>query len=190
VNQVKLAHAIDFASRAHAGQTRKYTGEPYVSHCIDVLKLLQQRVPDASEEMLVAAVLHDVLEDTDVSYYMIEQEFGGVVAELVYELTSKEDKSKRRAERKEGEAQRLAAVSPEAQTIKYADIICNLRDIGEHDPNFAPKYRAEKRRILMLAGKGYESLRQEAWLMALEPGPPYGERFIMSYAEAEKMVGG
>jgi hypothetical protein len=67
--------------------------------------------------------------------------------------------------RKEREAQRLASVSAEAQTIKYADIIDNLSDTRALDAKFLAKYRKEKRRQLMLMCDGYQALRQQAWLL-------------------------
>lgn len=56
----ELEIAIEVAAEAHRGQVRKYTGEPYINHCLRVM----QAVPD---ELKVAAVLHDVLEDTTVT---------------------------------------------------------------------------------------------------------------------------
>lgn len=163
----KIAKALDFARNAHKGQTRKYTDVPYVNHCIDVYQVLVDNVLHVSEDMLIAALLHDTVEDTDVTPWLITAVFGRKIAKLVDELTHKEDKTENRKTRKEKEANRLATISPEAQTIKYADIICNLRDIAEHDPKFAVKYKAEKRDILMKMGDGHVGLRNTAWLAAL-----------------------
>ena len=62
----RYSRALAFCMAAHAGvgQVRKYTGEPYAVHPIAVAALVRAYVPDASEEMLIAALLHDVVEDT------------------------------------------------------------------------------------------------------------------------------
>ena|SRR5688572_7591664 len=195
MNYGKIAAAINFASHAHAGQKRKYNGEPYMHHPMAVLGLLLSRVPHATEDMLVAAVLHDVLEDTGVSFGGIEDTFGTDVADLVYQLTEPKLEGNR-AFRKEREAQRLATISPEAQTIKYADIICNLIDIDKHDPKFAPVYKYEKQRALMLMADGDPSLRGSAWLLTLTSLPPCTQVYAnftgsgITIEEAQRMVGG
>ena len=73
-----LDRAIEFATKAHKGQFRKYTGEPYINHPLAVMEIVRG-VPGHTEEMLVAAVLHDVVEDTDVSLMEITEKFGNVV---------------------------------------------------------------------------------------------------------------
>src|SRR5688572_2066454 len=81
------SRARGFAERAHAaiGQRRKYTGEPYIVHPIAVAELVRS-VPH-TPEMIAAALLHDVVEDTPVTLAQIEAEFGPVVADLVDWLT-------------------------------------------------------------------------------------------------------
>lgn len=79
--------AILFATHAHAGQVRKYTLEPYVAHPVAVMALVAT-VPH-TEEMLAAAVLHDVLEDTTISLTHLTLAFGPVVSGLVSELTGR-----------------------------------------------------------------------------------------------------
>lgn len=159
-----LAYPYAFAAKAHEGVKRR-GGEDYIIHPEDVLEIVST-VPWVTYEMKVAALLHDVVEDTDVTLAEIHEEFGEKVAQLVDELTKKPVEGNR-ATRTEAEAQRLAGVSREAQTIKYADIISNLKDIDEVDPRFAKKYKAEKQRALMLMTKGHEALRQQAWLLTL-----------------------
>ena len=81
-----LERAIQFATQAHKGQFRKYTGEPYITHPLAVMEIVKG-VPGHTPEMLVAAVLHDVVEDTDVSLMEIQEEFGDAVSDLVLHLT-------------------------------------------------------------------------------------------------------
>ena len=73
--------AIKFVAEAHKGQYRKGTNVPYISHLVNVMKILCEI--GCSEEVIVAGILHDVLEDTDISIEQVEKEFGQGVAELV-----------------------------------------------------------------------------------------------------------
>jgi (p)ppGpp synthase/HD superfamily hydrolase len=137
--------ALNFARRAHAGQLRKYTEEDYIEHPIRVAALLRN-VPHTTE-MICAAYLHDVVEDTPVSIQDIRRKFGNTVATLVDELTDEfmtekyPDLNRRR--RKEREVARQANMSIQAKTIKLADVIDNTRDIVRNDPNFARRYIPE-----------------------------------------------
>ena len=119
-----LDRAIKFATKAHKGQVRKYTGEPYVTHPLAVMNLVQE-VPHTTE-MLIAALLHDVVEDTPVELDEIETKFGPVVGALVDGLTdvSRHEDGNRRT-RKSIDRDRLAEQSGEVQTIKLADLIHN-----------------------------------------------------------------
>lgn len=147
-----IDQAISFAAMAHAGQKRKYTGEPYIVHPIEVMTLVHTHAASAFDEMLAAAVLHDVVEDTVVGLDTIDRRFGFAVAVLVDQLTDEFTKEAHpemnRAERKAAEAKRFAAVSPEAATVKLADLISNTRSIVEHDKGFARVYLKEKRRVI------------------------------------------
>ena len=74
-----------FAEQSHAGQVRKYTGEAYITHPIRVAELVNEHVQD--DNVLCAALLHDVVEDCEVTIEEIEQLFGGEIAEYVWYLT-------------------------------------------------------------------------------------------------------
>ena len=139
-----LDRAIEFATRAHQGQFRKYTGEPYITHPLAVMEIVRG-VSGHTLEMLAAAVLHDVVEDTDVSLKEIQEEFGSVVSDLVLHLTdisTPEDGN--RLKRKRKDAEWYAQGSAEAQTIKVADFIDNTKDIAQHAPRFWEVYKMEK----------------------------------------------
>lgn len=142
-----------FATMAHRGQTRKYTGDPYIVHPEAVVKLVAS-VPH-TEAMLAAAWLHDVVEDTPVTLDYLRAEFGVEVAALVEQLT---DVSRpwngNRAIRKAMDREHLAFASPEAKTVKLADLIDNSRSIIERDPGFARTYVAEKRLLLEVLWQG------------------------------------
>ena len=79
-----VKRAYEFAEAAHAHQMR-ISGEPYIQHCLAVAQMLAELHLD--HETLAAALLHDVLEDTDISYDTLEKEFGPQVAKLVDGVT-------------------------------------------------------------------------------------------------------
>ena len=140
-------HATEFAARAHAGQVRKYTGHPYIWHPINVAVKLAAYTND--QEMIAAALLHDTVEDCDVTHDDIKSRFGPRVSQLVYELTNvakKEDGN--RAARMAIDRAFMAKASPEAKTIRLADIYDNLKDITQADPGFARIYMKEKRLMM------------------------------------------
>lgn len=129
-------YASSFAARAHEGQTRKYTGEPYINHPEAVAKIVEDHGGD--EEMIAAAWLHDVVEDTSWTLSDIREAFGDDVATLVDALTEKTTLvDGNRAKRKAMECERLSMVSDRAKTIKVADLLDNLISIVPHDPGFA-----------------------------------------------------
>lgn len=145
-----LIRAIEFATVAHAGQMRKYTGEPYITHPLAVMEIVRN-VPGHTEAMLVGAVLHDVWEDTDVHLFEICREFGTDVGDIVYwcsEISMPHHGN--RETRKAMDAQHYAQGDWQSQTVKVADMIHNTASISEHDPDFWQVYRHEKRRILDL----------------------------------------
>lgn len=168
-----VERARTFATAAHAAvkQIRKYTGQPYIVHPQAVAGIVQT-VPH-TPEMIAAAWLHDVVEDTGVTIDNIRSEFGDEVAELVFWLTdqSKPDDGNR-AKRKEIDRIHSAAAPAEAQTIKVADLIENTFSIEEHDKDFARVFRHEKDRLLAALTKADASLMERAkrqlFIMAAE----------------------
>ena len=154
--------ALIFATAAHAGQTRKYTGEPYVNHCVAVASLVKG-ANDYSDNMIAAALLHDTLEDTQVDIGLIRHNFGEYVAYLVYMLTdTPRNDMMNRAQRKANDRERLRKSLPSVQTIKLADLIDNSKSIVERDPNFAVVYMQEKRQLLDVLTKGDAKLYAQA----------------------------
>jgi (p)ppGpp synthase/HD superfamily hydrolase len=148
------------ASIWHMGQVRKYTGEPYINHCKEVAEILKEY--HASKEQIAAGWLHDTIEDTALLLDDLRQ-LDTHVASLVAEVThiTKPEDAKRNI-RKRIERDRLALVSGEAQTIKYADIISNTSSIAERDPEFAKIYLAEVKDLLSVMKYGYSKLRERA----------------------------
>lgn len=138
-----IKEAIHFATNAHEGQTRKYDGSPYISHPIRVM----QRIEDIGGpiEMRVAAVLHDTVEDTDVTIKDIHLRFGWEVAIMVRGLTDTATPADgNRAVRAKMSRDRIAKDSYPVKTVKLADILDNAPSIIEHDPKFAKVWMGEK----------------------------------------------
>lgn len=163
-----LERAIEFATQAHKGQFRKYTGEPYITHPLAVMEIVRG-VPGHTQEMLVAAVLHDVVEDTDVSLMEIQEEFGNVVSDLVLHLTDiSKPEDGNRLKRKRKDAEWYAQGSAEAQTIKVADFIDNTKDIAQNDPRFWEVYKMEKLYALDLLQEADVDLWHQAHIQIKE----------------------
>ena len=141
------------AGKAHEGQTRKYSSLPYIVHPIEVATIVESA--GGTDEMIAAALLHDVIEDTDFTYEDIADLVQGMT-----EVAKPEDGN--RAKRKSMDKDFLAQQSPEVQTIKYADVISNTQDIALHDPSFAKVYITEIKALLEVIDKGDPTLYAKA----------------------------
>ena len=161
-----------FADEAHGDQQRKYADERYIHHPLRVMKTCQEQ--GYSLPVLAAAILHDVLEDTATTPGEIKKFLLTVMSEtevdhtltLVTELTDVYTKADHpqmnRRKRKAREANRLEKVSAEAQTIKYADIMDNVKGIAESGADFAPVFLKECNTLLKKMRKGNDQLRAKA----------------------------
>lgn len=143
-----------FAIGAHGAQKRKYTGNPYWWHLADVVEILKTHTKTCSEQMLMAAWLHDVVEDTCFGLFDIDLFFGSKVSGYVAALTEPPHSFGNRSKRKAFYSEQLANADPEVQTIKYADLIDNCSSIVKHDPDFAKVYLKEKEQLLKVMDKG------------------------------------
>lgn len=142
-----ITQAALFAITAHGDQKRKYTGEPYFVHLAEVAHTIA--MAGGRDEMIAAAYLHDVVEDTAVTDAQVEDEFGRQVATLVYWLTDASKPSDgNRAARKAIDRAHIAGASPDAKSIKLADLLSNTTSIVARDPEFAKVYLEEKRALL------------------------------------------
>ena len=156
-----VAKALDFATKAHGEQVRKYTGEPYTNHLVEVMNIV--RTVKSDDSMLAAALLHDTIEDTSVTEADVKKEFGDRIAQLVVELTDiSKPEDGNRATRKAMDRDKLAKVSDDAQTIKLADLISNGKDIAINDPKFAKVFLNEKRQLLEVLDRGDPALMKKA----------------------------
>ena len=119
--------ALEYAAWQHRFQRRKgFSRIPYINHPIKVAGLLIASNTSASKEMIMAAILHDVVEDTDASNEDIIRLFGEKVASIVAEVT--DDMSLPSKVRKEKQVEKAPLLSAEAKQIKIADKLCNIND--------------------------------------------------------------
>ena len=147
-----ITQAKMFGRAAHNKQVRKYTGLPYHTHTEEVADIVKAH--GGTKEMIQAALLHDTVEDTSVTFEDIRSRFGDVVSLLVWELTDVSVPSDgNRAARKKLDREHNGRASREAQIIKCADLISNSKDIITNDPGFAKVYIEEKRLTLELLTK-------------------------------------
>ncbi len=126
--------ALRFAAQKHRDQRRKGgTRPPYINHPIDVAEILWRVGGVRDMDTLVAALLHDTVEDTGTSPDEIRLEFGEAVRSMVMEVT--DDKSLPKAERKRLQVVNASHKSPGAKQIKLADKISNVFEIGNDPPD-------------------------------------------------------
>ncbi len=128
-----LLQAINFAADKHRDQRRKGVKSfPYINHPIQVAELIARVGGVDDLAVLMAAVLHDTVEDTKTTFDEIENAFGSEVRDLVAEVT--DDKSLLKAERKKRQVKHTAQISDRAKLIKIADKTCNVRDVAQSPP--------------------------------------------------------
>jgi len=133
--------AAAYAAEHHRNQRRKGAeARPYINHPLQVAQMLAETAGVTDPEVLAAALLHDTVEDTDVTIEDIEEVFGHTVASFVAEVT--DDKSLEKADRKRLQIEHAAHLSPEAGLIKIADKTINVLDVVVDPPAHWPHSRA------------------------------------------------
>jgi (p)ppGpp synthase/HD superfamily hydrolase len=121
----QIHNAIIFASNKHKNQLRKGTNIPYISHPMEVMQILTEN--KCNENVIIAGILHDTLEDTDTTADEIRANFGKEVLAIVIGET--EDKSKTWKERKQGTVDRVKSGTKETQLVACADKLSNILSI-------------------------------------------------------------
>lgn len=148
----KERKAWNFAKEAHKGQVRKFINKPYFgAHVVKVNGIVKQYTTD--EDLLCAALLHDVIEDCfedpEVGYHVIEEEFGKRVADIVMELTSsKEDIDDNYDSKADYLIVKMIHMSDDALVIKLADRLQNISDAFTASERFRTKYFQETVQIM------------------------------------------
>src|SRR6188474_1072358 len=181
-NEDLLNRAYVYAMLAHGSQTRA-SGDPYFSHPLEVAAILTEfKLDDAT---IVAALLHDVIEDTDVTRAEIDLKFGKEIGDLVDGLTKikKLDLVTKKAEQAENFRKLLVAISSDIRVllIKLADRLHNMRTL-EH-------MKAESRRRISeetldiyapLAGRmGMQGMREELEALSFKWGNPTAYQAVL-----------
>ncbi|MBX7055637.1 MAG: HD domain-containing protein [Pyrinomonadaceae bacterium] len=127
-NLNKTLHAARFAAEKHTGHFRKGSKrEPYINHPIEVANLIANVALIDDEDILAAALLHDTVEDCEVSPDEMTEKFGQAVTDYVLEVT--DDKSLPKKTRKMLQIEHAPHLSYGAKVIKLADKISNVRDV-------------------------------------------------------------
>jgi (p)ppGpp synthase/HD superfamily hydrolase len=125
----RLARAVEFA-RLHHGDQRRKTGVPYLEHLLEALQVLVEGAGIASPDVLVAAVLHDVIEDTPVTLDEVSAEFGPRVAELVGWVTiPAPGPAETKSAVRQAYLRRLRDAPPDAVLVKLADRASNVQTL-------------------------------------------------------------
>jgi guanosine-3',5'-bis(diphosphate) 3'-pyrophosphohydrolase len=128
-----LLRALAFAAHKHRHQRRKDAeASPYINHPIALASCLASEGAVTETAVLVAALLHDTVEDTDSTPAELVEQFGPRIGGIVAEVT--DDKSLPKAERKRLQVDHAPHLSREARLVKLADKICNLRDVADSPP--------------------------------------------------------
>ena len=139
----RLFSALAFAAYKHRNQRRKDSeASPYINHPIALAQVLTVEGGVRDTDVLVAAILHDTLEDTRTTAAELRRKFGRRIAGIVMEVT--DDKRLRKYLRKRLQIEHAPHLSKAAKLVKLADKICNLRDVAVNPPK---KWRIARRRI-------------------------------------------
>lgn len=152
----RIMLARDTAADFHRHQKRRYTDEPYLNHLENVATLVQEH--GGSENDIIVAILHDSVEDTPMTFTLLQKLFGDDVATGVWWLTDTHRDLGNRNTRKLLDRTRLAAAPPNIQSIKLCDLIDNTSTIMKHDPEFGERYLGEKLQLLHIMNRGNNRL--------------------------------
>lgn len=150
-NRTRVACAQAFAEGAHAavGQIRNYTGEPYIVHPAEVVEIVS--TVEHTVDMLCAAWLHDVVEDTGVTIETIVSAFGERVGTLVWWMTdvSIKERDGKRCRRRAVDVMHNSCADRDGQTLRVADLLSNTKNItARAKAGFARMYLREKSFVL------------------------------------------
>lgn len=142
-----ISRAQIYCMHKHAFQKRKLSKDPYWIHPVRVAGLVLEAVPNYRvnySDLICAALLHDVIEDTDTTALELEQEFGDLITDLVVGLTNiskKEAPNANRAARKKLDKERMSKQSYNVKLIKYCDRYDNMRDCFDYVANWNIKQK-------------------------------------------------
>jgi len=149
-----ILKAVHFAAEKHINQRRKNAEKsPYINHPLGVANVLANEANVDDETLLIAALLHDTIEDTETNPSELEDLFGIEVRQLVEEVT--DDKTLDKEERKNLQLTNVSELSINAKQLRIADKICNIRDIMQSPP---VDWRKERKAVYLLWTKVFVDL--------------------------------
>ena len=129
-----ILRAAEFAAKKHRDQRRKdAAASPYINHPIAIASILANEGGVSDPVVIVAALLHDTVEDTETTQAELEHVFGDDVARIVMDVT--DDKSLPKADRKRLQIEHAGHISYGAKLVKLADKIANIRDVADSPPS-------------------------------------------------------
>ncbi len=140
---IAVLRAADAAARWHVHQRRKGAAkEPYINHLLEVATLVAEATEGSDLNLVVAALLHDAIEDCEVPHKVIAGAFGNDVADLVAEVT--DDKTLEKSERKKHQVESAHKKTLRAKVLKLADKTSNLRALAlSPAPDWSVRRRIE-----------------------------------------------
>ncbi|CAO1422823.1 unnamed protein product [Diamesa tonsa] len=156
-DSIKLyTKCMNFAAIKHEHQRRMNPEKtPYINHPIGVANILSEEGDVYDLEVLMAALLHDTVEDTETTMDEIEEHFGKEIRKIVEEVT--DDKTLPKMERKQLQIDHARTSSPKAKLVKLADKLYNLRDLQKSTPVGWTKERSDE--YFVWAKKVVDNLR-------------------------------
>jgi guanosine-3',5'-bis(diphosphate) 3'-pyrophosphohydrolase len=160
----RYADAVLFAFEKHRNQTR-VGGTPYIAHPLRVAESLRTIGGVTDHDVILAAVLHDLIEDTDCEWDTLARRFGRRIADLVAELSG--DMRLPKPERRAEQLERIRRGSPEAKAIKLADRLDNLTDMQGFSDQRRSTY-LEQSRAYLDACRGANAALEQALARAIE----------------------
>ncbi len=163
----KVLQALDFARKGHWGQLR-YEGIPYIIHPIRTALILIEELNIKEPDVLSAALLHDIVEDTTITIEEIKNQFGPKISRLVKGLTRIRPKNETEKEKERNKlkwVQKIGRSNKKIRLIKLCDILDNHRSMGfipKNNPCFKkiPRWKRELCRYLPIAKKTNQKLFQ------------------------------
>jgi (p)ppGpp synthase/HD superfamily hydrolase len=174
---IAVLKAADAAARWHVHQRRKgATQEPYINHLLEVASLVAEATEGKDPNLVIAALLHDAIEDQEVPRTMIADVFGEDVAALVEEVT--DDKGLEKEERKRLQVEHASGKSKRAKVLKLADKTSNLRTVSASpSPDWSVKRRL-----------GYVTWARDVAAGLRGTSPWLEDQFDIAAAAAERSV--
>jgi (p)ppGpp synthase/HD superfamily hydrolase len=177
----RLLQAVAFAARAHKGQLRKDEATPYVSHVFRACLTLRHVFGVADVPVLMAAVLHDTIEDTTTDYDDLREHFGDEVAGWVAALSK--DKRLPEPEREKKYRDTLARSPWQVKVCKLADVHDNLLDRPTRKAKGSDKtFRKAREYLEALNAPDLPDVARRAWDLVY--------RLLMELEASEKTAGG